>query len=89
MMSGGASDRLFAHPEVAPRTRILVIGLGGAGCNSVANMAESWTDGPPVVALNTDAQCLAGCKAPRILQIGRDTTGGLGANGDVTTSVSS
>ena len=81
-MASAPADRLFAHPDVEPRTRILVIGLGGAGCNSVANMSTFWTEGPPVIAINTDAQCLAGCEAPRVLQIGRDTTKGLGANGD-------
>jgi len=81
-MSSAPVDRLFQHPDVEPRTRILVMGLGGAGCNAVANMSAFWSEGPLVVAVNTDAQNLAGCAAPRVLQIGRDTTKGLGANGD-------
>lgn len=81
-MATASADRLFQHPDVHPRTRILVMGLGGAGCNSVANMALSWSGGPTVIAVNTDAQCLAGCEAPRVLQIGTKTTRGLGANGD-------
>lgn len=82
-MHGGTADRLFAHPEVEPRTRILVMGLGGAGCNAVANMSSAWKEGPPVIAVNTDAQSLAGCEVPRVLQIGQHVTKGLGANGDV------
>jgi len=82
MMAVNPADRLFQHPDVTPRTRMLVLGLGGAGCNSVANMSSFWVEGPTVVAINTDAQCLAGCEAPRVLQIGPDTTRGLGANGD-------
>jgi cell division protein FtsZ len=81
-MSSAPVDRLFQHPDVEPRTRILVMGLGGAGCNAVARMSSFWMEGPPVIAVNTDAQCLAGCEAPRVLQIGHDTTKGLGANGD-------
>jgi cell division protein FtsZ len=81
-MNGGPSERLFQHPDVEPRTRMLVMGLGGAGCNMVANIAATMEDGPPVVALNTDAQSLAGCPAPRVLQIGRAVTKGYGANGD-------
>ncbi|HMO52433.1 MAG TPA: cell division protein FtsZ [Kiritimatiellia bacterium] len=82
-MASAPADRLFQHPDVEPRTRILVLGLGGAGCNSVANMSTFWVEGPPVVAVNTDAQSLAGCEAPRVLQIGHNTTKGLGANGDI------
>lgn len=81
-MPSGPADRLFQHPDVEPRTRILVLGLGGAGCNSAANLSRFWAEGPPVIALNTDAQSLAGCEAPRVVQIGQDTTRGLGANGD-------
>jgi len=32
--------------------------------------------------VNTDAQALSGCEVPRVLQIGKKTTRGLGANGD-------
>jgi cell division protein FtsZ len=81
-MSNAPADRLFQHPGVEPRTRILVMGLGGAGCNAVANMSQTWREGPPVIALNTDSQSLAGCEAPRVLQIGESATQGLGANGD-------
>ncbi len=81
-MAASPADRLFQHPDVQPRTRIVVLGLGGAGCNSVSNMGQRWTEGPAVVAINTDAQSLAGCEAPRVLQIGGSTTQGMGANGD-------
>jgi cell division protein FtsZ len=84
-MARAPSDRLFSHTETEPRTRVLVLGLGGAGGNSVARMTEAWGEGPPVIAVNTDAQSLAGCEVPRVLQIGRGTTRGLGANGDMNT----
>jgi len=81
-MNPGPGDQLFPHPEVQPRTRILVMGIGGAGGNMVSNMRRCWPEGPTVVAVNTDAQALSGCDVPRVLQIGKKTTKGLGANGD-------
>jgi cell division protein FtsZ len=76
------SERLFHVPGVQPRCRTVVMGVGGAGCNSVAHMSALWQEGPEVVALNTDTQALAACMAPRSLQIGPKATQGLGASGD-------
>lgn len=81
-MNTNGNELLFQHPGVKPRTRILVLGVGGAGCNIAANMSASWGEGPVVIAMNTDAQSLAGCEAPRVMQIGEGTTKGMGANGD-------
>ena len=44
--------------------------------NSMASMA------PEIIAINTDAQSLAGCVAPVKVQIGRNATRGLGTGGD-------
>jgi cell division protein FtsZ len=62
---------------------MLVVGVGGAGCNAIARMESSWSDGPPTVAMNTDAQALAAISVPRTLLIGDKATRGLGAAGDV------
>lgn len=78
----GPSDRLFHVPAVQSNCRILVLGLGGAGCNSVARMFEGWKEGPAVVAMNTDTQVLASCAVPRCVQIGANATHGLGTSGD-------
>jgi cell division protein FtsZ len=61
------------------RPRITVIGVGGAGGNAVANMIRAGVAGVDFVAANTDAQALRDSPADRILQLGRATTGGLGA----------
>jgi cell division protein FtsZ len=61
------------------RPRIVVIGVGGAGGNAVANMIASHVGGVEFVAANTDAQALGASAADRILQLGRRTTEGLGA----------
>jgi len=61
------------------RPRISVMGVGGAGGNAVANMIRSGVAGVDFIAANTDAQALRDSPADRILQLGRSTTGGLGA----------
>jgi len=59
--------------------RICVIGVGGAGGNAVNNMIESALEGVEFVVANTDAQALGGAKAEQRIQLGANTTQGLGA----------
>jgi cell division protein FtsZ len=61
---------------------IKVAGLGGAGCNVLDRMQLDGIEGAGLLALNTDAQALAGSVAPIKIQIGRETTRGLGTGGD-------
>lgn len=61
------------------RPRITVIGVGGAGGNAVANMMRTGVQGVDFVFANTDAQALQSSPAGRVIQLGRKTTGGLGA----------
>lgn len=63
--------------ELSPR--IVVFGVGGAGGNAVNNMIDSDLQGVEFVVANTDAQALARSKAERRIQIGLNTTQGLGA----------
>jgi cell division protein FtsZ len=63
--------------DIVPR--ILVFGVGGAGGNAVNNMIETGLQGVEFVVANTDAQALARSKAERRIQIGTNTTQGLGA----------
>lgn len=60
------------------RTRIKVVGVGGAGCNTISRLADI-IKGPELIAINTDAQHLLITKAPIKILIGRETTKGLGA----------
>jgi len=62
---------------------IKIIGVGGAGGNAVSQLAEYNPQNFELIAINTDAQALAGCKAPVKLQIGENITGGRGTGGDV------
>jgi cell division protein FtsZ len=62
----------------APRTRVAVIGIGGAGGNIVANMAGD-IPGVEFIVANTDAQALNVAGPQRRIQLGIETTSGLGA----------
>jgi len=62
--------------------RIKVIGVGGSGCNAVDRMINAKLKGVEFSAINTDAQALFHCQAPIKIQIGKETTRGLGAGSD-------
>ena len=60
--------------------RILVMGLGGAGCNLVNRLAERPPIGVELVLANTDAQALLSTKkGPKCVFLGEGSTRGLGA----------
>jgi cell division protein FtsZ len=63
------------------KAKIMVVGCGGAGCNTVSRLTELGASGSDIIALNTDAKHLAITKAHKKLLIGKDTTKGLGAGG--------
>ena len=77
-----AEDRLAVFDGVTKGSRMMIVGLGGGGCNAVARMSAEWSDGPPVAGVNTDIQALAACGVPVKVQIGKGITQGLGAGGD-------
>src|SRR5438874_3791134 len=58
---------------------IKVVGIGGGGVNAVNRMIESGLKGVEFIAMNTDAQALLMSEADVKLDIGRETTSGLGA----------
>ncbi len=67
-------------PEVNElKPRIAVFGVGGAGGNAVNNMIESSLEGVEFIVANTDAQALGLSKASHRIQLGAETTQGLGA----------
>ncbi len=61
------------------KTVIKVIGVGGAGCNTITRMYEEGIEGAELIAINTDAQHLCYTKAHKRILIGRRRTRGLGA----------
>lgn len=64
------------------KAKIVVVGVGGAGCNAINRMIDSEVVGITYLAVNTDKQALSSCKAENKLQIGEKITKGLGAGGN-------
>ncbi len=58
---------------------IKVVGVGGGGTNAVSRMVDAGVRGVEFIAANTDAQALAMCDADIKLNIGHESTKGLGA----------
>ncbi len=61
---------------------IKVVGVGGGGSNAVSRMVDAGLRGVEFIAANTDAQALAMLDADVKLNIGRESTRGLGAGAD-------
>ena len=61
------------------RPKIMVVGVGGAGGNAIANMMEAEIEGVDFIVANTDAQALSTSLSEKRIQLGPDITGGLGA----------
>ncbi len=61
--------------------RIMVVGCGGAGTNTVSRLHKMGIKSASTVAINTDANHLRMVEADRRILIGKSTTRGLGAGG--------
>jgi cell division protein FtsZ len=61
---------------------IAVIGVGGAGNNTVTRLIEMGITGAECVAVNTDALHLSASRAHRKILVGEKLTKGLGVGGD-------
>ena len=61
------------------RPKIMVVGVGGAGGNAIANMMQAQIEGVEFIVANTDAQALSTSPSDKRIQLGPDITGGLGA----------
>jgi cell division protein FtsZ len=70
---------LKAPEQKELRPRITVLGVGGAGGNAVNNMIAAKLEGVDFVVANTDAQAITQSRAERRIQMGSQTTEGLGA----------
>ncbi len=62
--------------------RIMVLGVGGAGNNTVSRLTESNIVGAECIAINTDMQHLKATHAKQKILIGEKLTRGLGSGGD-------
>jgi cell division protein FtsZ len=76
---------LMTETSKAPHTYLAVIkvvGVGGGGVNAVNRMIDMGVGGVEFIAINTDAQALLMSDADVKLDIGRESTRGLGAGAD-------
>ena len=64
------------------KAEIRVIGVGGAGGNTVSRLVQVGIVGAETIVINTDAQDLLYTDADRKVLIGKDITGGLGSGAD-------
>jgi cell division protein FtsZ len=62
--------------------RIVIVGAGGAGNNTVNRLYNIGVDGAETVAINTDKQHLKMIEADTKILVGKSLTQGLGAGGD-------
>jgi len=67
--------------EMTHKAKIIVVGTGGAGCNTVDRMMTIGIKDVICIACNTDNQHLRKVKANRKILLGPATTKGLGAGG--------
>ncbi len=67
----------LAH--IIPSVRITVLGIGGAGCNTVNALLPSYYENVSYIAINTDVKSLEVSRAPHKVQIGVKSAKGLGA----------
>ena len=67
------------------KPRISVIGIGGAGGNAVNTMINSHIENVEFIVANTDGQALSHSLTKRQIQLGKNTTMGLGAGSNAET----
>ena len=73
---------MLIKPDSSPSAKIVVVGVGGAGCNAVNTMISMDIQNVTFVAMNTDKQALDTNLAPNKILIGQETTKGLGGGGN-------
>lgn len=62
--------------------KIKIIGIGGAGCNTISRLNSLNLKGIDLIAVNTDTQILRQSDAPQKILIGQNSAGGLGTGMD-------
>jgi len=63
------------------KARIMVVGVGGAGQNTITRLSEMGVQGANTLSINTDAKHLTVGKADKKILLGKELTKGLGAGG--------
>ena len=74
-------SRLKIEDDMFGTPRIIIVGCGGAGGNTITRLNKLGVKGAETIAINTDKQALDLVEADKKLLIGRNLTRGLGAGG--------
>lgn len=74
--------KAFESSSDASRCRIMIVGIGGAGNNTISKLVENGLSGAECVAINTDLRDLNSASATRRVLIGEKVTRGLSTNGN-------
>ena len=61
------------------KSNIKIIGVGGAGGNTISRLHQIGVDNATTIAVNTDAQDLLHCTSDDKILVGKETSKGLGA----------
>ncbi|OGI60049.1 cell division protein FtsZ [Candidatus Nomurabacteria bacterium RIFCSPHIGHO2_01_FULL_37_25] len=70
------------NQEIESFARIMVVGIGGSGKNTINHMINSKVKGVSFICMNTDTQDLHHSLAEKKIHIGKNLTKGLGAGMD-------
>ncbi|MDO6575104.1 cell division protein FtsZ, partial [Staphylococcus pasteuri_A] len=73
---------MFSDLDLSTEAVIIVFGVGGAGCNAVNEMIRRNDSSVEYVAINSDAQALKSSSADKVIQIGLETSKGLGCGAE-------
>jgi cell division protein FtsZ len=79
---GTHSDEDLISMLETSKAKIIVVGCGGGGSNTIDRVTEIGIEGASTFAVNTDAQDLLSTKADKKMLVGRKLTRGLGAGSD-------
>ncbi|MDD3857099.1 MAG: cell division protein FtsZ [Methanoculleus sp.] len=75
------TDTADAEDDMLGQPRIVIVGCGGAGNNTVNRLYHMQVSGAETIAINTDKQHLDMIQADKRVLVGKSLTKGLGAGG--------
>jgi cell division protein FtsZ len=75
------ADLLESEDDFLGQPRIVIVGCGGAGNNTVNRLYHMQVNGAETIAINTDKQHLDMIQADKRVLVGKSLTKGLGAGG--------
>ncbi|MCC7556870.1 MAG: cell division protein FtsZ [Methanoculleus marisnigri] len=75
------TDMVDGEDDIIGQPRIVIVGCGGAGNNTVNRLYHMQVSGAETIAINTDKQHLDMIQADKRVLVGKSLTKGLGAGG--------